>query len=73
MEDKLILQIQERKNKLLNDVDVLDKILESGDTSLFEKQYWDRLVEDFENPDILDSNIEDGLTDEEIKFLNDNF
>ena len=71
MEDKLILKIQERKNKLLKDVEILDKMLESKDTSLFNKQYWDEVVEDFENPDSIDKNIEDGLSDEEIKFLNE--
>ena len=71
MEDKLILKIQERKNKLLKDVEILDKMLESKDTSLFNKQYWDELVEQYDNPDSINDNIEDGLSDEEIKFLNE--
>ena len=73
MNDNIREKVKERRNKLMKTVDILDKMLESGDDSLLEKQYWDEVVEDFENPDAIDKNIEDGLTDEEIKFLNDNF
>ncbi len=72
MNEKTILIIQERKDKLLKDVATLDKMLETNDESLLEKQYWDDLVEEFDNPDA-DMNLEDGLTDEEIQCLNENF
>ena len=72
MNEKTILIIQKRKDKLLKDVATLDKMLETNDESLLEKQYWDDLVEEFENPDA-DMNLEDGLTDEEIQCLNENF
>ena len=72
MNEKTILIIQKRKDKLLKDVATLDKMLETNDESLLEKQYWDDLVEEFDNPDA-DMNLEDGLTDEEIQCLNENF
>ena len=72
MNETTILIIQKRKDKLLKDVATLDKMLETNDESLLEKQYWDDLVEEFENPDA-DMNLEDGLTDEEIQCLNENF
>ena len=56
----------------MKDVATLDKILETNDESLLEKQYWDDLVEEFENPDA-NIDFEDGLTDEEIQCLNENF
>ena len=72
MNEKSILIIQKRKDKLLKDVATLDKMLETNDESLLEKQYWDDLVEEFENPDA-NIDFEDGLTDEEIQCLNENF
>ena len=72
MNEKTILIIQKRKDKLLKDVATLDKMLETNDESLLEKQYWDDLVEEFENPDA-NIDFEDGLTDEEIQCLNENF
>lgn len=72
MNEKTILIIQKRKDKLLKDVVTLDKMLETNDESLLEKQYWDDLVEEFENPDA-NIDFEDGLTDEEIQCLNENF
>lgn len=56
----------------MKDVATLDKMLETNDESLLEKQYWDDLVEEFENPDA-NIDFEDGLTDEEIQCLNENF
>lgn len=71
MEDKLISQLKDKKEKLTKDIETIDKILETGDISIAEKQYWDELVENFDNPDEIHKNIEDGLTDEEKKFLKD--
>ena len=74
MNDNIREQVKERRNKLMKTVDILDKMLESGDDSLIEKQHWDEVVEDFfDNPDAIDKNIENGLTEEEIKCLNENF
>lgn len=72
MDEKTILKIQKRKEKLLKDVATLDKMLETNDESLLEKQYWDDLVEEFENPKV-NMNLEDGLSDEEVECLNENF
>ena len=59
------------KETLTKDIETIDKILETGDTSLFNKQYWDRLVDEFDDPDTITKHIEDGLSKDEIKFLKD--
>lgn len=71
MEEELISKLKERKDILTKDIETIDKILATGDTSLFNKQYWDRLVDEFDNPDAINKYIEDGLTEDEIKFLRD--
>ncbi len=70
MEEKIISNLNERRNKLLKDVEIIDKILETGDLSIVESQYWDDLVENFDNPQNIDESLEEGLTPEEINFLN---
>lgn len=70
MEDKIISKLKERKENLLKNVIIIDKMIETKDFSLLEKQYWDDLVENFDKPQSIDDAIEDGLTPEEIECLN---
>ena len=70
MEDKIISKLKERKENLLKNVIIIDKMIETKDFSLLEKQYWDDLVENFDKPQNIDDAIEDGLTPEEIECLN---
>lgn len=69
MKDEIRKQIEDRREKLLKTVETLDKMLESGDEKLLEKEHWDRVVEDFYNPSEDTIDYEDGLSDEEKKNL----
>ncbi len=72
MDSKIRKEVEERRDKLLKSAAILDEMLKTGDASLYEKEYWDKVVDDFDNPESVYSNIEDGLSDEEIKYLKDN-
>lgn len=65
----MIETITKRRDTLLKDVEILDKMLETGDPTLLEKNYWDELVDDFYNPKESNEEYKDGLSDEEKKNL----
>ena len=69
MDEKIREQILERRETLLKNVEICDKMLETGDSSLLEKEYWDKVVDEYFNPESTNEIYEDGLSDEEKENL----
>ena len=51
MDSKIRKEVEERRDKLLKSAAILDEMLKTGDASLYEKEYWDKVVDDFDNPE----------------------
>ena len=47
MDSKIRKEVEERRDKLLKSAAILDEMLKTGDASLYEKEYWDKVVDDF--------------------------
>lgn len=69
-----IERIKVRKANLEHEIEILDKLLETGDSEASKNKYWDDVVDEYLNPhDSLIERTEQGLTDEEKKCLRENF